>query len=262
MHSAGHAYEAPGLFADDRHCVKALRGVVTISTEQVPMPGLEVVDLGRMAWDAALAVQLMRAEGVARGEPGAVYLVEHEPVITLGRNAGEKHLLASRQDLAAQGVALYRAERGGDITCHFPGQLVVYVVTRLDKRPGGLRRFMADLEGAALHALDELGVIAERDPARPGLWVAGRKIASVGVAVRKWVTMHGLSLNVGRDLGLFERITLCGLSGVAPTSLNIELERHNKPPANMEDVKHVCARRFGQAFAAARVVPGQAAPGT
>ncbi|THB67657.1 MAG: lipoyl(octanoyl) transferase [Desulfovibrio sp.] len=214
-------------------------------------PGLVFRDLGRMGWAEAEAVQQQNVAKVQSGEPDTLLFVEHEPVVTLGRNADLSHLRLSPEKLEQQGVALHRASRGGDVTCHFPGQLVVYAICDLKRRQGGIKAFVALLEQAAQLAAQDLSISAERDPERRGLWVRGRKLVSVGLAVSRQVTSHGLALNVGRDLNVFSLVTPCGLAGVEPTSLNLEREKQGLASVTMEHAKHVCKQRFFEALAPA-----------
>lgn len=205
-----------------------------------------VVDLGLVSHAEALATQLERLILVAGGAEDTLYLLEHPKLITLGRNGGRDHLLVGDDVLAREGIGLVRATRGGDITCHYPGQLVAYPVFRIAGRAGGLRRFFFDLEEVAIRALSRFGLSAGRAEGRPGVWIGPRKIASIGIGVRRWTTYHGLSLNVTRDLSLFGRITLCGLPGALPTSLHGEL---GDDSVTMQEVKDVCAREFRAVFA-------------
>ncbi len=209
-----------------------------------------IVDLGRIRFAEVEAVQLARVAQVAGGAEDTLYFLEHEPVVTFGRNGGESNLHLSPELLRSRGVDVVKTGRGGDITCHFPGQLVAYPVFRVDKRPGGLRRFFYDLEDVVLRTLGCYGVEASRSSGRPGVWVEERKIASIGIGVRRWVSFHGLALNVGRDLSLFSCMTLCGLTGVEPTSVQLELERTGSlmPSPNVWEVKDVCAGAFRDVF--------------
>jgi lipoate-protein ligase B len=169
------------------------------------------VEYGRaLAWQEALVARRIA------GGPDALLLLEHPPVYTLGRGADPQHL-----GRAAGGpVPVWRVGRGGEVTWHGPGQLVGYPVLGLM----GLRRdvhwYLRRLEDVLIAALADVGVAAGRVPGRTGVWVAGRrKIASIGVAVRRWVTWHGFALNVSPDLSGFEAITPCGLRGVEMTSV-------------------------------------------
>jgi lipoyl(octanoyl) transferase len=206
---------------------------------------MEIIDLGLISFEEAREKQLGAVREVAAGAEPRLFLLEHEPVITVGRHGGMESLHADPAWLASRGVALCRAERGGNITCHYPGQLVAYPVFRIEKRKGGLKRFFHDVEEAALRALDDFGVAARRVEGRPGVWTDHGKIASIGIAVKRWVTYHGLALNVAADTSLFDCITLCGLVDAAPDSLHA---RTGDARPEMKEVKDVLAQRFREVF--------------
>lgn len=201
---------------------------------------MKIVDLGRISYAEAEALQLERVAEVRGGAEDTLYLLEHDPVVTIGRHGGAENLLLGERLLADRGVALHRSARGGLATCHFPGQLVVYFVLRLDRRPGGVRGFFQDMQEAAVATAKKFGVQARVRPDFPGAWVEDRKLCSVGAAVRRWVSYHGLALNVGPDLSLFDLITPCGIQGVRMTSLSCEAGRD----IPVEDAKHVFRRHF------------------
>jgi lipoyl(octanoyl) transferase len=201
-------------------------------------PAFAISDLGRIAYAEAYARQAETLEMVvaARGssEPvGAhVLLVEHDPVITVTRRPGAaEHLLASRELLASMGVALEETDRGGDITYHGPGQLVVYPIVDLNLLNLGLHDYMRLLEESVIRTLAGFGVEAGREAGATGVWVPGSvrgrgdaaKVCAMGVRVRKWVSMHGLALNVSPNLSHFDLIVPCGLAGRPVTSLAAEL---------------------------------------
>lgn len=217
---------------------------------------MRIFDLGLVSHARAEAIQLERLALVSEGAEDTLYLLEHPPTITLGRGGGRENLLVGDEVLAAGGVELVQTRRGGNITCHFPGQLVIYPVFRIAPRPGGLRRFFFDLEEAVIRTLDHFGLAAGRAEGRPGVWIGSRKIASIGIGMRRWTSYHGVSLNVGRDLSLFRLITLCGLPDAEPTSLHRELHDES---ISMQEVKHVCVREFGSVFAHPPVAAHQAA---
>jgi len=217
---------------------------------------MNIIDLGLIGYTKAEALQLETLEGVTSGEKDNIlFLLEHPKVITLGRQGGTENLLADETDLATQGIEVAQTGRGGNITCHFPGQLVAYPIWRVEKRPGGMKKFFHDMEEAVINTCAHFGVATRRRPDHPGVWVdESRKICSMGIGVRRWVTYHGLSLNVGRDVSLFEKITLCGIQGAIPTSLSIEAGRD----ITIKDAKDVFAQEFRKAFADSAVASGQA----
>lgn len=161
------------------------------------------------------ALQQQLVEARARGEvPDVVLLLEHAEVITLGRAKG-----AERSVVDAGDVPVVRVERGGDATWHGPGQLVAYPIVKLEGARADLHLHLRSLEDAVIGLLGERGVHGGRDPRNTGVWVGGRKICSIGVACRRWVTWHGLALNVGVDLERFRRIRPCGFEPDVMTTL-------------------------------------------
>lgn len=196
---------------------------------------LSVTNLGRMGYEPAFAAQQAAHARVLsareRGEPvvGEVLLVEHEPVITISNRAGaEANLLATPALLERHGVGVARTDRGGDITYHGPGQLVVYPILDLNLLNLGLHEYMRLLEESVIRTCAGFGVETVRDSAATGVWTVREgkpfaKIAAMGVRVRRWVSMHGLALNVGTDLEHFQLIVPCGLVGRPVTSLKQEL---------------------------------------
>ena len=208
---------------------------------------MRVIDLGLISHGEAERVQARAVQEVLDGGEEALFLLEHPPTITFGRNGGAEFLLAGADSLRQAGIAVVSTARGGSITCHFPGQLVGYPVMRLSRRPGGLRGFFADVEECVIRVCAHFRVTAHSRPGFPGVWAGEtRKICSIGIGVKKWVSYHGFALNVGQDLSLFSRITLCGLPDAQPTSLCRELNTHT---VSMQEVKDVCAHSFRTLFA-------------
>ncbi|CCH50482.1 lipoyl(octanoyl) transferase LipB [Pseudodesulfovibrio piezophilus] len=208
---------------------------------------MNIVDLGLIGYAEAEAVQMQTLKSVTTEEQeNTVYLLEHPRVITLGRQGGAENLHVDEQFLQSQSIDLVKTNRGGNITCHFPGQLVAYPIWRVEKRPGGMKKFFHDMEEAVIQTCAHFGVATRRRPGHPGVWVdEARKICSMGIGVKRWVTYHGLALNVGRDVSLFNMITLCGIQGATPTSLSAE-SGHD---IAMKEAKHVFADEFRKAFA-------------
>ena len=176
---------------------------------------LEVAAPGRVDYERAVAWQEALVARCLAGGPDALLLLEHPPVYTLGRGADPIHL-----GLAAEtGAPIVRTHRGGQVTYHGPGQLVGYPILDLRRRRPDVRWYLRTLEEALVAALATLGVTAGRREGLTGVWVRDGKIASIGVALRRWVSWHGFALNVGPDLAGFEAITPCGISGVRMTSV-------------------------------------------
>ncbi len=184
---------------------------------------LDFYDLGLKDYNQALAVQLHSVQHVLAGGRERVFLLEHYPVITLGRNGCTRNLLTDQDLLRSKGIQLASSSRGGDITCHFPGQLVVYPILRVEKRPGGLKVFFQAMEQVVINLLSGMGIDAGRVQGRTGVFTSRGKIASMGFAVKKWISYHGLALNVQKDLGLFEHINPCGMNQIKMTSIHQEL---------------------------------------
>ncbi|WP_320172570.1 lipoyl(octanoyl) transferase LipB [Maridesulfovibrio sp.] len=206
---------------------------------------MEFIDLGLIKHGEAEKIQLERLGKVMEGSaPEALFMLEHPPVVTLGRQGGIENLLISEDQLRSMGAEVVQTARGGNITCHYPGQLVVYPVMRIEKRPGGIKKFFYDMEETAIRTAAAFGVTAARSEGRPGVWVGPGKLCSIGIGVKKWITYHGLSFNVSSDMKLFDAITLCGLHGAHPTSLSKETGRE----IDIEEVKNVFKNEFRGIF--------------
>ncbi|MDK2922118.1 MAG: lipoyl(octanoyl) transferase [Desulfonauticus sp.] len=205
---------------------------------------MRVLDLGLIDYEQALSLQLDYHQEVLAGKEEVLLLLEHLPVITLGRHGGEENLLLPQNILEEKGIKLVKSSRGGNITCHFPGQVVAYPIFRLSKRPGGIKRFFWDLEEVILQTLLTYEIKARRIQGLSGVFVGEKKIASIGIGVKKWVSYHGLALNVTEDLSVFRYINPCGL-GRQMTS--IYLESKYKP--SLKQVKEDLLNGFKKVFA-------------
>jgi len=190
-----------------------------MTPSRAPIP---LYDLGRVPYRAALSFQHRAVETRARGEsPDVLYAMEHDPVLTLGRSTEPGTLKASAADLARRGIEVIPVERGGDVTYHGPGQIVGYPIVDLAGLPGGrdLHRYLRDLEEALIRTLASYGLPAVRRPPYTGVWVGDRKVAAIGVAVRRWVAFHGFALNVDPDLAHFDLIHPCGIRHLGVASM-------------------------------------------
>lgn len=216
-------------------------------------PRLLVHDLGRQPYAEVLELQrnLCRARVERRHDEDILLLVEHDPVYTLGRSTRDSSLPLAPDLLRKRGAEVFEIERGGDVTFHGPGQLVGYPIIDLAQHRQDLHWYLRELEGALIDALDVLGVAADRIPGKTGVWTGGRKIASIGVHVKQWVTLHGFALNVTTDLAWFDWIVPCGIADVQMTSVGRELDTTGNSLKDIdlrarEAVIEAFGRRFGR----------------
>ena len=217
-----------------------------MSGEKMEHRGLEIWDCGVGEYREILARQKQLHEQRRVGEcRDTVLIVEHRAVITLGARESANVLLAERSELEAKGIEVVKIRRGGGTTAHNPGQLVFYPVLRIAEFGLGISDYIRRLEGIGIELLDEMGVKCCRRKGFPGLWVGGRKIASVGVRVSKGVTLHGMAINICNDLSIFEYLVPCGLEGIEMTSVFEETgkrESMTKVKAKLTNLllKHFC----------------------
>jgi lipoyl(octanoyl) transferase len=185
------------------------------------LPPLLVRWLGRVAYAEGLRLQDEHVQALrSRKTPGALLLLEHPPVITLGRGADRSHVLLDERERAELGIELHECGRGGDVTFHGPGQLVGYPILELPEQRRDVHAYLRDLEEALIRTVADFGVEAGRVPGLTGIWVGQRKLAAIGVRVSTgWITSHGFALNAGSDLAGFNAIIPCGLAGRGVTSL-------------------------------------------
>ena len=220
------------------------RGAVSSEPGQRP---LDWSFLGTVGYRRALALQEEARERLLdAGGNEVLLLLEHPHVYTLGRNAARRDVVATPEWLESRGVEIVDCDRGGQVTYHGPGQLVGYPIIDLNPDRRDLRRYVDDLQEVLIRTLAELGVDAERgvSPDAIGVWVGSRKIASLGVHVRRWVTTHGFALNLTTDLGYFAGIVPCGLAGVEMTSVERLIGKRPTPAR----VAEICAGHFCQVF--------------
>ena len=208
---------------------------------------VDLYDLGCMAYRDALEWQQSKATAVlAESSADALALLEHPPVYTMGARGGNDHMLLSGDDLRESGADLIMTDRGGDITFHGPGQLVLYPILNLRRRNLRPVDHVRRLECTILDTLAAFDVPGRTVKGRPGVWIGPKKIAAIGVAVRGGVTMHGAALNVTNDLAWFNAIVPCGLHGLGVTSMARELGK--TPP--MRDVMDAATVAFADAYEA------------
>jgi lipoate-protein ligase B len=174
---------------------------------------LNIINLGRTryqtVWDLQKNLVQSRADKTI---PDTLLVTEHEPVLTMGRGTDRRNLLVSDDDLRARGIDLHEIERGGDITFHGPGQAVLYPIIDLRERERDVRRYLRDLEQFVIEALFDFGLTASVKEGLTGIWVNDHKVGAIGVAVSKWITYHGVAINVNTDLDYFKLINPCGIT--------------------------------------------------
>ena len=203
-----------------------------------------VVDLGTVNYSAAWERQKEAVRSADRTEQDLLYLVEHPPVITVGRSGGRENILATDEQLRSEGIEVIETDRGGDVTYHGPGQLVAYPILNLNMHRQDIGWYLRSLEEVILGALLDLGIRGRRIKGYTGVWVGDSKVAAIGVGVRKWVTFHGLALNINPDLDRFALITPCGIQDRSVTSIETLRGRDVK----MDEVVEPFLRRFGEVF--------------
>ena len=228
--------------------IEELSGVSSPVVEKTDRPqgaDCQVYHLGRVSYRCAWELQRVLVARRKAGETGdLLLLLEHPPVITLGRNGDRQHLLSSAELLDEQGIEFVETDRGGDITYHGPGQLVGYPILNLS----GIRKdvvwYVRTLEEALIRAARDFGIRAGRREKLTGVWVDGCKLASIGVRISRWITSHGFALNVSTDLGSFQHIVPCGISACPVTSFRELLGRS----VNLSQVEESVAGHIGKLF--------------
>ncbi len=202
-----------------------------------------VEDWGLIDYMQAYERQRQIVADVIAGAPERLIFCEHPPVLTLGRMTNPESLLYTRDIIESKGVVIHSIDRGGDVTLHAPGQLVVYPIVNLNNRGKDLKHYMEKLEQVAVDLLTDFGILAISIPGQRGVFVGRDKIISIGVGVRKWVTYHGLGINVNTDLSLFNLIKPCGLN-VRMTSM----QKIKGQAVPMAEVKAIIIKRFQEKF--------------
>ena len=224
---------------------------------------IKIIDLGHKSYSESREVQENYFNGTIslkrsnrntdNPQPTHNYLlwVEHPPVFTLGKSGKMEHLLVDKEALAEKGIEFYQTNRGGDITFHGPGQLVVYPIFDLDNFFTDIHKYLRFLEEAVIETLKEYGLNGSRSQGETGVWLEvgtpfARKICAMGVRASRWVTMHGLAFNINTDLSYFDHIVPCGIQGKGVTSLSKELGRE----IGLEEVKEKLKTHLGRLFEA------------
>jgi lipoate-protein ligase B len=211
---------------------------------------LLVVDLGRRRYGEVLLLQrtLVDRRLADRSQPDILLLVEHEPVVTLGRGTRASSLPVPPAALERRGLDVFEVERGGDVTWHGPGQLVGYPILDLEQLRTDVHWYIRRLEASLVNALEGLGIEAGVREGLTGVWTNGRKIASIGIHVRHWVTYHGFALNVTTDPAAFDAIVPCGIHGVEMTNVARELGSVTDAESVWSRTRAGVVEAFGRAF--------------
>lgn len=203
------------------------------------------VDLGltdyRKTWDLQKKLVDLRHKDEI---PDLLPFTEHNPVITMGRASSSKNLLCTPEELKKRNVQLYEIERGGDVTFHGPGQLVIYPIIDLNGYGRDLHRYLRNLEKTIIDVLIEFGIEAGVKEGMTGVWAENHKLAAIGVAVSRWITYHGAALNVNTDLDYFKLITPCGISQYPVGSIKSAIRRE----VRLDDIKNLLEKSFAEVF--------------
>jgi lipoate-protein ligase B len=199
------------------------------------MTDIKIIDCGIKDYQSVLQMQENAFQNLLAGTgEDTIFIVEHPPVITLGARESANKLLKDSDTIKQSGIEIFQIRRGGGATAHNPGQLVIYPIINLKKHNLGVSDFVHKLEDIGIELLKELGVNCQTKKGFPGLWVQDRKIASIGVQIKKWITFHGMAININNDLSIFDFIVPCGLDNVKMTNAQIEVGKK----ISMEEVKN------------------------
>lgn len=210
------------------------------------MPQLcHAYDLGLIAYKDALHLQQELSKNRVKDIiPDVLLLLQHYPVLTMGRLVKEAEITVSREKLEREGISIIRTDRGGRATYHGPGQLVVYPILDLRKNRHGIRQYIWDLEESVIKALNDFSISGHRSEGFPGVWIGNEKICAIGLHIVRWVSTHGIALNVNVDLEPFNYIIPCGVSNKGVTSVSKLLGKQ----VRIERVKESILRAFSQVF--------------
>jgi lipoate-protein ligase B len=209
-------------------------------------PGvMPYIDIGLMDYSNAYDLQLKIFDIIRHEDmPGCILLLEHKPVITIGNSQSVKNIISSKESLESQGIELIQSNRGGDVTFHGPGQLVCYPIFNLTKFDRDLTNFVYNLEQIIINVLDDYKIKGTRIQKLRGVFVGKNKIASIGIHVKKWITLHGFSLNISVDLGYYKNIVACGLGDYEQISMEKSLDKK----IQLSYVKELVLKSFSSVF--------------
>ena len=217
-----------------------------------------MLQTGRLQYRACWDLQRTLFDRCVRGSgPNTLILTEHDPVYTFGTSSDPHHLLASEGEIQQLGATVVQTDRGGDVTFHGPGQLVAYPIFSLTDFRTDLHWYLRQLEEVVIRTLAAFGVVGSRESGYTGVWVSGEKICAIGVKTSRWVTMHGLALNLSTDLAFFRRIIPCGIFERGVTSLEEVLA--TTPP--LAEVSRELVREFGEVFEANMIASAESEGG-
>jgi lipoyl(octanoyl) transferase len=206
---------------------------------------INVFDLGQISYGEAFQLQLGLFEFIKENDlPGTLLLLEHPPIITIGSNRSTENLLVKKDSLSKKGIDIVQSNRGGDITLHAPGQLICYPVFNLKYFKKDLSLFVHNLEEVIIETLNAYGISSSRVKKHRGVFTGTKKIASIGLKIRKWITLHGLSLNININLSYFDNIVACGLKDFPQTSIS-EILGKDIP---INNVKELMQKSFENIF--------------
>jgi lipoate-protein ligase B len=206
---------------------------------------LEVRDCGLMDYHEALTLQLKLVEQRAKDQiPNTAVIVEHPPVITLGVRKDLNRLCITEEQAKKKGIEIAKVRRGGGCTAHNPGQVVLYPIIKLRSLRLGVNNYIRELEEIGIELLEQLQVEVERRKGFPGLWVGRKKIGSIGVRINRWVTFHGMAINIKNDLSIFEAIVPCGLKGVQITNVLKETGREYSMDEVKQKLTQICVEHW------------------
>jgi lipoyl(octanoyl) transferase len=202
----------------------------------------------KQTWDLQKQIHLYKQKNPY---DDVIITVEHPPVYTLGKTGSTNHVLLSENQMAKQGISYYEIDRGGDITYHGPGQLVVYPIFDLNNHYNDTHRYLRDLEETVIRTLKDYGITSRRDEEFTGVWVGSEKICAIGIKVSRWITMHGLAFNINNDLSYFDKIIPCGIFHKGITSLAAILNKET----SITDVSKKILTKFKEVFGFDQITP-------
>jgi lipoyl(octanoyl) transferase len=209
------------------------------------MANINIIDCGVKDYQSVLQMQENAFQNLLAGTgEDTIFIVEHPQVITLGARESANKLLKSTNTIKQFGIEIHKIRRGGGTTAHNPGQLVLYPIINLKKHNLGVSDFVHKLEDIGIELLKELGVNCGTNKGFPGLWIEHRKIASIGVQIKKWITFHGMAININNDLSIFDLIIPCGLDNIKMTNAQIELGKKTNMITTKNALKAILLKHF------------------